>query len=74
MIKSHCEMATTKLVIPLIRFARAVTQDNEQASYQQTEDTSLALIWQPSTNSDRDSETSIHIMRGTTILVTNGGL
>jgi hypothetical protein len=32
------------------------------------------LIWQPSTNSDRDSETSIHIMRGTTILVTNGGL
>jgi hypothetical protein len=66
-------MSTTKLVLPLIRFARTVTQDSEQASWQQTEAPSLALILQPSTDGDPNGETSLHVMQGTTNLVTKGG-
>jgi hypothetical protein len=65
---------TTKLVVRLIKFARAVTQGTEQVSWQETEDPSMALILQPSTDDDPNSETSLHVMQGTTILVTKGGV
>jgi hypothetical protein len=65
-------MSTTKLVLPLIRYGCAVTQGNEQASWQQTEVPGLALILNPGDNENPNVEASIQILQGTTVLVTKG--